>query len=371
MADLNVNLTIDKTTVGLDQVDNTSDANKPVSTAQATAIGVVQNDVDTHEARTDNPHSVTKAQIGLSNADNTADSDKPVSTPQATAIAAVQLDIDTHEARSDNPHSVTKTQVGLSNVDNTSDANKPVSSAQSTAIGVVQNDIDTHEARTDNPHSVTKTQVGLSNVDNTSDLSKPVSTAQQTALNLKADLTMMRYDYSSIRYSGGWYSLLHNGVLSSSTGFGSDAILAIPYIIAEGHSIDQIRAEITTFTAGGKIRLGVYSDNGSLYPGSLIDGSGDIDCSASNGFKSYSFSSAISLPASSKIVWLAMNLNSNSLGFRYTSSYLCLLQRSATLINNAYRVASTYGALPSTFPVGASAIGVNTYGGIILEVKKV
>lgn len=34
------NKTIDKTFVGLSNVDNTSDANKPVSTAQATAIGL-------------------------------------------------------------------------------------------------------------------------------------------------------------------------------------------------------------------------------------------------------------------------------------------------------------------------------------------
>lgn len=40
-----------------------------------------------HTARTDNPHSVTKTQVGLGSADNTADADKPVSTAQATAIS--------------------------------------------------------------------------------------------------------------------------------------------------------------------------------------------------------------------------------------------------------------------------------------------
>lgn len=51
-------------------------------------------------------------------------SELPVSTASSTAIATVQSDIDTHEARTDNPHSVTKSQVWLSNVDNTSDATK-------------------------------------------------------------------------------------------------------------------------------------------------------------------------------------------------------------------------------------------------------
>jgi hypothetical protein len=166
----------------LEDVDNTSDADKPVSTAQAAAIAVVQANVDAHEARTDNPHSVTKAQVGLGSADNTSDADKPVSTAQAAAIADVQVDVDAHEAQTDNPHSVTKAQVGLGNADNTSDAGKPVSTAQAAAIAVVQADVDAHEARTDNPHSVTKAQVGLGSADNTSDAGKPVSTAQAAAI---------------------------------------------------------------------------------------------------------------------------------------------------------------------------------------------
>lgn len=110
-------------------------ANAAVVAANA-AVVAAQADIDAHEARTDNPHSVTKAQVGLGNADNTSDVDKPVSTAQAAAIAVVQSDIDAHEARTDNPHSVTKAQVGLGNVDNTSDANKPVSTATQTALNL-------------------------------------------------------------------------------------------------------------------------------------------------------------------------------------------------------------------------------------------
>ena len=48
-----------------------------------------------HLADLDNPHEVGKAQVGLGNADNTSDADKPVSTAQAAAIAAVRAYIDT------------------------------------------------------------------------------------------------------------------------------------------------------------------------------------------------------------------------------------------------------------------------------------
>tara|TARA_R110000782_G_scaffold89965_2_gene172783 strand:+ start:13978 stop:16389 length:2412 start_codon:yes stop_codon:yes gene_type:complete len=105
-----------------------------------------------------------------------------------TQITSVNSDLTTHEALTNNPHTVTKTQVGLGSADNTSDAGKPVSTAQATAIGVVQTDINDHEALTNNPHTVTKAQVGLSNVDNTTDLLKPLSTASIAALALKAPL---------------------------------------------------------------------------------------------------------------------------------------------------------------------------------------
>lgn len=47
---------------------------------------------EAHLNNVSNPHTVTKTQVGLGSADNTADADKPVSTAQATAIG---LKIDT------------------------------------------------------------------------------------------------------------------------------------------------------------------------------------------------------------------------------------------------------------------------------------
>lgn len=50
------------------------------------AIGTNGGNIDDHVARVDNPHGVTKAQVGLSDADNTSDADKPVSTATQTAL---------------------------------------------------------------------------------------------------------------------------------------------------------------------------------------------------------------------------------------------------------------------------------------------
>jgi len=42
--------------------------------------------IQNHISSTSNPHSVTKTQVGLSNVDNTSDVNKPISTAQQTAI---------------------------------------------------------------------------------------------------------------------------------------------------------------------------------------------------------------------------------------------------------------------------------------------
>ena len=44
------------------------------------------NAISAHSSRTDNPHATTKAQVGLSNVDNTSDANKPISTAQQTAL---------------------------------------------------------------------------------------------------------------------------------------------------------------------------------------------------------------------------------------------------------------------------------------------
>ena len=84
---------------------------------------------------------VNKSTVGLGNVDNTSDKDKPISTAQATAIADAkkagtdaQANLTAHINDKENPHEVTKAQVGLGNVDNTSDVNKPISTATQTAL---------------------------------------------------------------------------------------------------------------------------------------------------------------------------------------------------------------------------------------------
>jgi hypothetical protein len=54
----------------------------------AGSASAVASSLSSHTGNTSNPHSVTKSQVGLGNVDNTSDADKPVSTATQTALDA-------------------------------------------------------------------------------------------------------------------------------------------------------------------------------------------------------------------------------------------------------------------------------------------
>jgi hypothetical protein len=255
-----------KAAVGLGNVDNTSDANKPISTAQQAALDGKSNTGHGHSyaeisgtiptsalpplaiketftpanqtemlaltaqrgdvairqdngkfylLTTDSPSTLAdwkqitaagdvvsvagrtgavtlaKADVGLANVDNTSDANKPVSTATQTALNAKEPTITAGTTaqyyRGDKTmQTLNSAAVGLANVNNTADSAKPVSTAQQAALDLKANLAS--PTFTGTVSGITKTMVGLANVDNTADSAKPVSTAQQTALNAKANL---------------------------------------------------------------------------------------------------------------------------------------------------------------------------------------
>jgi hypothetical protein len=153
---------LNKSDIGLGNVDNTSDLNKPISTATQNALD------DKYDAS--NPAGyITSAEA-------------PVQSVN-TKTGAVVLD---------------KSDIGLGNVDNTSDLNKPISTATQDALDdkydasnpagyITLAEVPAAPVTSVNTQTgdvvLTKSDVGLGNVDNTSDLNKPVSNATQTAIN--------------------------------------------------------------------------------------------------------------------------------------------------------------------------------------------
>jgi len=142
-------------------------------------------------------NDVSAESVGLGNVDNTSDADKPISTLTQSAL----------DLKADQSTTYTKTEVdaNIANLVDSApatldtlnelaaalgdDANFATSITDSIATKASQTDLDTHTGDTNNPHSVTAAQLNLDNVNNTSDANKPISTATQDALDLKADQT--------------------------------------------------------------------------------------------------------------------------------------------------------------------------------------
>lgn len=190
-----------KTALALNNVDNTSDANKPISSATQTALDAKASttSLNSHVTNTSNPHAVTKTQVGLGNCDNTADIDKPISTAVQTALNLKQDSLGfTAENVSNKSTSVTTDQASNTKYPSvkavydwavglfatiSSVAAKQDTLVSGTNIKTIENQSLLGSGNID----LAKSDVGLGNVDNTSDANKPISTAQQTALDAKTN----------------------------------------------------------------------------------------------------------------------------------------------------------------------------------------
>lgn len=80
------------TTYGLKLPEQNDYTNDTITNADGVIYTLVnfvialKNLVDTHNADTDNPHEITKNTLGLGNVDNTSDKDKPISDAVAAAL---------------------------------------------------------------------------------------------------------------------------------------------------------------------------------------------------------------------------------------------------------------------------------------------
>ena len=218
---------ISKLDVGLDNVDNTSDINKPISTVVLNQLNKKANisDLDNKadkvslldKAPINNPtftgtvNGITKDMIGLYFVDNTSDINKPLSKLMIEALnnkgdlnlvntKANQSDVNL-KAPINNPtftgtvKGIDKHMIDLGKVDNTSDESKPLSYLTRIELELKANVTDLNtKAPINNPiftgivKGITKDMIGLSNVNNTPDSLKPITIEMQSELNRRAPI---------------------------------------------------------------------------------------------------------------------------------------------------------------------------------------
>ncbi len=251
--------TLNKAAVGLSGVDNTADADKPVSSATQAALNAKANTAHVHSGADITTGTVASARLAAATSSApgavqlTGDLGGTATSPTVPGLAgkepAFSAGSNSQYLRGDKSwQTLDKAAIGLGNVDNTSDASKPVSTATQAGLDAKANVSHVHSGsdittgtvasarlatatnaapgavqlagdlagtaasptvpglagkeatiaagttgqyfRGDKSwQTLDKTAVGLTNVDNTSDANKPISTATQTALTGKASTT--------------------------------------------------------------------------------------------------------------------------------------------------------------------------------------
>jgi hypothetical protein len=220
---------ITNTMVGLGNVDNTSDANKPVSTATQTALDLkspLAGPVFTGTVilpSTTSIGDVSATEIGYVNGVTSAiqtqldqkTTDLSNHSLDSTSVHGIadtaelatktyaDSAVSTHQSDSTNIHGIADTAALVTLTGTETLTGKTIALGVNTVSGttaqfntaITDGDFATlagTETLTNktitSPSGLVKADVGLGNVDNTSDASKPVSTATQTALDLKANL---------------------------------------------------------------------------------------------------------------------------------------------------------------------------------------
>lgn len=179
--------TLDKTAVGLANVDNTSDANKPVSTATTTALNLKEDKANKGAANGYAPLDAgTKIAATYLPAyvDDVLEYANLAAFPGTGTTGIIYVALDTNKTYrwSGSAYVEISPSPGSTDAVPEGSVNLYYTNARASAAAPVQSVASRTGAVT-----LTKTDVGLANVDNTSDANKPVSTAQQTAINAKLD----------------------------------------------------------------------------------------------------------------------------------------------------------------------------------------
>lgn len=259
--------TLDKSAVGLGNIDNTGDASKPVSSAMQTALNLKADasslaTVATSGSYTDLSNKPTIPSLtdattgakgiiqlagdlagtaalptvpGLANKADTSTVNAALAGKEPVIAAGTigqywrgdktWQTLPTAPVTSVNTQTgaviLTKTDISLGNVDNTSDANKPVSTATQTALNLKEASVTAGTTaqyyRGDKTwQTLDKSTVGLSNVDNTSDATRNSAAATLTNKTLTSP---------TIAKIG---NLTANGLVTTSNGDGTLGVQTLP-----------------------------------------------------------------------------------------------------------------------------------------------
>jgi len=169
-----------------------------------------------------------------------------------------------------------------------------------------------------------------------------------TLLNTLAELL-------TTRVVGKWFNSCISGGPYTSVYMSGNEITATNLLVIKTVRVDKIGFTLYQ-PSSNKCRLGIYADNGNVYPGNLLFGSDEIDLS---GLMYPEVD--INLTLTPGIYWLAIIFNADTYAQGANDLGYGLIRPdvpSPSGIVNTYRVSYSFGPLPETFPSGAYVTGL-------------
>jgi len=163
-------------------------------------------------------------------------------------------------------------------------------------------------------------------------------------------------DYFFLRYrlAGRYHTCFpdSNGTLALTI----NRLYAVPFYVVQALTITRIAIHVTTLGTSANCRLGIYQDNGAIYPGSQVSDCGVVSM-ATTGMKEITGLN-ISLSANT-LYWLVCVCNVAATIAAFAVVYQnVLLGYPTTALNtvgfSSYYVAFTYAVLPTNYPVSAT-----------------
>jgi hypothetical protein len=154
-----------------------------------------------------------------------------------------------------------------------------------------------------------------------------------------------------------WYGAGVANATPKTTGAPTaNRLRALPLVPDRDCTLEGIACNVTTLLSGN-IRLGVYEDNGNLYPGALLYGSGTVS-SNSTGVKSFT---GLSVDLKGGELYWAAYASSAAATIRALAVAGCwaILGTDSALgvaPGVGWDAAFTFAALPNPYPSGASVI---------------
>lgn len=179
----------------------------------------------------------------------------------------------------------------------------------------------------------------------------------------------------AFRRTGRYYTTWYQHTKTTQP-LGREKLWAMPFLVPVTQSFDRIASEVTTARTNGVCRLGVYTDNGNVFPDALVFESAELDCT-STGIKE----DVISEELSPGLYWLAILSDGDAdIMFRaldydhtYPISYYALLgeEGGASFVSPTQcfwrDIDQPYGNLPATCPTGGATSAVSNLIGIWLR----